>query len=200
MHPNPHQIPLWAREINVFTRYLFPDEFAYVCQIWSRSVQWFGSVLISMNWWPPNPHARRVSMGYFCLPHLHFQMNMHRPVYVCKSWSRSVQLFGIFPTFLNLWPPWPPPNASWGSRGKFCLAIVHSRMHMHTCVKFGPDRSSGLQQDSQWLLMLVRFLAAIGADSRAQKHAKNNIYTSKIIIPARTCWPQRHYLSSQHFS
>ena len=31
----------------------------------ARSVQWFWSFPRFMNWWPPNPHATRVSKGYF---------------------------------------------------------------------------------------------------------------------------------------
>ena len=39
----------------IFSSCPFPDESVYVCQIWSRSVQWFGSFLRFMNLWPPNP-------------------------------------------------------------------------------------------------------------------------------------------------
>ena len=46
---------------------------------------------------------------------------------------------------------------------------------------------------------LVRLLATGRAVSR-KNTPKNNIYTSKIIIPARTCRHQHHYLSSQQFS
>ena len=69
-------------------------------------------------------------------------MNMH--VYVFQICSRSVQLFGIFPVFLNAWPL-TPPTAPWGSMGKFVLAYVHSLMTLYTCAKFGPDLSSGLE-------------------------------------------------------
>ena len=64
--------------------------------------------------------------------------------YMCQMCFRSVQLYGFFPTFLNLWPPWPPPNAPWGSRDHL-LAYVHSLIKLYTCAKFYPDRSSGLE-------------------------------------------------------
>ena len=41
--PNPLQIPRGAREVNFFSRFPFPDQSAYVCQIWPRSVQWFAT-------------------------------------------------------------------------------------------------------------------------------------------------------------
>ena len=53
-------------------------------------------------------------------------------------WSRSVQLFGIYPTFLNLLPLTPSKCPS-GINGLFLLAHIH--MNMHTRATFGPDRS-----------------------------------------------------------
>ena len=41
-----------------------------------------------------------------------------------------------------------PINApGMGLERLICLADVHSLMNLHSCVKFGPDRSSGLRQD-----------------------------------------------------
>ena len=64
--------------------------------------------------------------------------------YVSQICSRSVQLFGFFATFWNVWPPDPlqmPLGALWVN----CLAYVHSMVNMYTCAKFlYPDRSSGL--------------------------------------------------------
>ena len=113
--------------------------------------------------------------------------------YMSQICSRSVQLFGFFPTFLNLWPYnlLQIRRAPRVSRGYFFSLNVHSEMNMHTCAKCGPDRSNGLRQDSRCLLWLVRFLDAVGADSRKDT-PKNNICTSKIIIPAWTCWHHRH--------
>ena len=39
-HPN---IPLGLDRLILFSLCPFPDESAYVCQIWSRSVQWFST-------------------------------------------------------------------------------------------------------------------------------------------------------------
>ena len=52
------------------------------------------------------------------------------------------------------------------------LPDVYSQMNLHTGVKFGSERSSCLRQDRRRLLRLVRFLAAVGAESRKtrQKH------------------------------
>ena len=63
---------------------------------------------------------------------------------MCQIWSRSVQRFGIFPTFLNLWPPNPLQMPLDVSRGYFFLTYIHSQMNLHMCAKFGPDRSSCL--------------------------------------------------------
>ena len=148
----------------------FPDESAYMCQIWSRSVQRFGIFPTFLNLWPPNPLQMPldVSRGYFFLTYIHSQMNLHMcakfgpdrssclgsilhflicdpltpsqmplgvsspliclayvhsqmnlHVDVCRIWSRSVQLLGIFPTFLNLWPPDPLQMPLDVSRGYF---------------------------------------------------------------------------------
>ena len=93
--------------------------------------------------------------------------------YVCQIWSRSVQLFGIFAILLYVWPL-TPSKYPLGIQRLILLADVHSQMNLHMCVKFGPDRSSALRQDRRWLLMLVRLLAVVGADSR-KNTPKNNI-------------------------
>ena len=48
--PDALQIPLGARGVNYFRLCHFPGESGYVCQIWSRSVQWLGSFPRFMNW------------------------------------------------------------------------------------------------------------------------------------------------------
>ena len=68
-------------------------------------------------------------------------MNLHN---VCQIWSRSVQLFGIYPTFLNVWPLTPSQMPLGVSSPLICLAYVHSQMNLHTCAEFGSDRSSCL--------------------------------------------------------
>ena len=67
-------------------------------------------------------------------------------------------------------------------------------MNLHMCAKFGANRPSRLVAFSEFVLRLVRLFAAVRADSR-KNTPKNNIYTSKIIIPARTCRHQRTKLT-----
>ena len=69
--------------------------------------------------------------------------------------------------------PLTPSKYPLGLERLIVLPDVQSHMNLHTCVKFGPDRSSGLRQDRRWP-RLVRFLAAVGADSR-KNTPKNNI-------------------------
>ena len=61
----------------------------------------------------------------------------------------------------------------------------------HMCAKFGANRPSRLVPFPEFMLRLVRLFAAVRADSR-KNTPKTNMYTSKIIIPARTCRHQRH--------
>ena len=72
------------------------------------------------------------------------------------------------------------------SRGAICLAYIHSQTNLHMCANFGANRPSRLIAFPEFVLRLVRLFAAVCADSR-KNMPKNNIYTSKIIIPARTC-------------
>ena len=67
--PKPLQIPPGARHVKRFSRCPFPDESAYVCQIWSRLVQWFAtgpsvtakvSSVFSRCWrWLAKKHAKK---------------------------------------------------------------------------------------------------------------------------------------------
>ena len=105
---------------------------------------------------------------------------------VNQSWCQS----DSFPRRLNCWPPNPPPpKCPLVSRGAICLAYIHSHMNLHMCAKFGANRPSRLVAFPEFVLRLVRLFAAVRADSRKNTQ-KNNIYTSNIIIPARTC---RHH-------
>ncbi len=113
---------------------------------------------------------------------------------VNQSWCQSVKPIDRFPRLLNVWPP-KTPNSPLVSRGAICLAYIHSQMNLHMCAKFGANRSSRLIAFPEFVLRLVRLLAAVLADSRKNTQ-KNNIYTSKIIIPARTCWHKRNYLTA----
>ncbi len=82
-----------------------------------------------------------------------------------------------------------PPKTPKGPlclEGQFVLAYIHSQMNLHMCDTFGANRVSRFVAFLEFVLRLVRLLAAVRADSR-KNTPKNNIYTSKIIIPARTC-------------
>ena len=63
---------------------------------------------------------------------------------MCQIWSRSVQLFGIFPHFL-MGDPLTPSRYPLGLERLIFVADVYSQMNLHTCTKFDPDRSSGLE-------------------------------------------------------
>ena len=97
---------------------------------------------------------------------------------VNQSWCLS----DSFPILLNCWPP-KTPQVPLVSRGAICLAYIHSHMNLHMCAKFGANRPSRLVAFPEFVLRLVRLFAAVRADSR-KNTPKNNIYTSKIIIPA----------------
>ena len=144
--PNPLPNAPWGLEpVNLFSLCPFPDESAYRCRIWSRSVQRFGiftRTFLNLRPLNPLPNApwglEPVNLFSLCpFP--------DESAYVCRIWSRSVQLFGIFPTFLNLWPPNPLQMPLDVSRGYLLLTYIHSEMNLHTYAKFGPDRSSGLE-------------------------------------------------------
>ena len=127
------------RVVTLFSLCPFPDESVYVCQMWSRSIQWFGNFHRLMNWDPLTFHAPRWSRG-----NLFSSCPFPDEYYVCQIWSRSVQVFGIFPTSLNLQPP-GPLQCPLGFDGLICLACVHSLVNLYTGAKFAPDRYSGLE-------------------------------------------------------
>ena len=64
-------------------------------------------------------------------------------------------------------------------------------MNLHMCAKFGANRPRRLVAFPEFVLKLVRLFAVVRADSR-KNTPKNNIYTSKTLILARTCRRQRH--------
>ena len=60
----PSKYPLGLDRLIVFSRCPFADESAYVCQIWSRSVQWFATVKVSSvlnrcRRWLVQKHAKK---------------------------------------------------------------------------------------------------------------------------------------------
>ena len=64
-------------------------------------------------------------------------------------------------------------------------------MNLHICAEFGANQPSRLVGFLEFVLRLVRLFAAVCADS-CKNTPKNDIYISKIIIPAQTCRHQRH--------
>ena len=91
-----------------------------------------------------------------------------------------------FPRLLNCWPPKTPHVPPLCLEGQFVWRISIP-IWICTCAKFGANRPSRLVAFSEFVLMLVRLFAAV-----RKNKPKNNIYTSKIIIPARTCRHQSH--------
>ena len=108
---------------------------------------------------------------------------------VYQIWCQSVQPFDSLPDFWICDPLNPPKYA-------LCLEV---QFVWHISI---PDESALVCQilyqsvqpfgSFSWICAtLVRLLATGRAVSR-KNTPKNNIYTSKIIIPARTCGHQRH--------
>ena len=111
---------------------------------------------------------------------------------VNQSWGQS----NSFPILLNCWPPKPrapppppkcPPCVSKGNLfgvypfpyefAHMCLIWCQSAQPFGSFSRIYAKVSSAFCRCTRWL---------------AQNTSKNNIYTSKIMIPARTCRHQRH--------
>ena len=136
--PDPLQMPLGARGVTFFSLCQFPDKSVYVCQFNFVPVglEAFPDLLIDDPLTPPP-----TPLGY---QGVKFEL-MSIPRFVCQIWSRSVQLFGIFPTFVLMCAPLTPSKYPLGLERLICLADVHSQNNLHEWVKVGPDRSSGLE-------------------------------------------------------
>ena len=154
-----------------------------------QSVQPFDSFPRLLNLWPPYP------------PNVPWGIEGRLVFSLCPFPDESADVnqgwcqLDWFPRLLNCRRPKSPLVYL----GAICLVYIHSHMNLHLCAKFGANRPSHLVAFHEFVLRLVRLFAAVRADS-CKNTPKNNIYTSKIIIPARTCRHQRHYLSSQQFS
>ena len=110
-----------------------------------------------------------------------------------QIWWQSVQPFDSFPDFW-MFDPLNPRNAPLCLEAQFVWHISIPRL-ICICV---PNLVS-IGSFSRIYAKLVWLLATGRAVSR-KNTPKNNIYTSKMVIPARTCRHQRHWLSSQQFS
>ena len=104
----------------------------------SSSLEAFPDVLIDDPLTPMTLGYQGVNFGLKSIPRLIY-------IYVCQIWSRSVQLFGIFPTLFEYVTNLTPSKYPLGLERLIFLADVHSQMNLHTCVKLGPDRSTGLE-------------------------------------------------------
>ena len=123
------------------------------------------------------------SLRAICLAYIHSLMNMH----MCTKFGAN--RFSRLTASQDFWicdplkPPEMPPCVL-----RFNWFGIHSQMNLHMCAKFGVNRFGSFS----WICVkLVRLLATGRAVSR-KNTSKNNIYTSKIIIPAQTCRKQRH--------
>ena len=77
-------------------------------------------------------------------------------------------------------------------------------MNLHMCAKFGANRPSRLVAFPEFVPRLVRLFATVRVDS-CKNTPKNNIYTSKIIIPAHaeinlTIFLHSNFLSVQWYA
>ena len=172
-------------------RISIPDGSADVCQFWGQSSS---RLTASPNFWicgtnPLPPPPRNATWGIEGRLVFSLCPFPDESADVNQSWCQS----DSSPDFWivdSLNPP--PPSAPLASPWAICLAYIDSHdMNVHMCAKFGANRPSRLVAFPEFVLRLVRLFAAVHADSR-KNTPKNNNYTSKIIIPARTCRHQRH--------
>ena len=106
---------------------------------------------------------------------------------VNQSWCQSVQPFDSFLRLLNVWllqPPSAPPPCV--SRGNLFGVYPFPDGSADVCQIWGQSFDSSPRLLNLW------HPNPPPPEWLAQKHAKNNIYTSTIIIPAWTCRHQRH--------
>ena len=172
-----------------FGVYPFPDGSADLCQIWGQSVQPFDSFPRLFNFWHPNPSPPPemppgVLRGHLYLAYVHSQMNPQTWTKVGANRTASPDFWIVDPLKTTKCPPCV-------SRGNLYGVYIHSHMNLHMCANLVPIGPAGLVAFPEFVLLLIRLFAAVCADSR-KNTPKNNIYTSKIIIPARTCRHQRH--------
>ena len=172
---------------------------------WCQSVQPFDRFPRLLNVWPLKPPPKcplclegqfvwRISIpGWICrcvsnlkgdlyLAYVHSQMNP-------QMWTKVGANRTASPAFWIV-DPLKPPKCPMCLEDQFVWRISIP-IWICTCAKFGANRPSRLVAFPEFVLRLVRLFAAVRADSR-KNMPKNNMYTSKIIIPARTCRHQLH--------
>ena len=194
--PPPRHAP-WGIEGQIV--FIFPDESTDVNQSWCQSVQPFDSFPWLLNVWPPKPpKCPLVSLGAICLAYIHSRMNLH----MCtKCGANRISRLTSSPDFWICDPLTPPPP---NVEGRIVLSLCpfpdeSADVYQMWCQSVQPFDS--LPDLDLWppktprnAPCVLRFIYPF-ATGRAVSHKntpKNNIYTSKIIIPARTCRLQRH--------
>ena len=99
------QMPLGGLEGFIFLAYVNSLVNLYTCaKLCADRSRGFGSFPRFMNWWPPNT---AMPLGYQGVIFFSSWQFPDEYAYVCQIWYQSVQMFGIFPTFLYVWPTNP---------------------------------------------------------------------------------------------
>ena len=133
---------------------------------------------------PPPSMPPGVLRGDLDLAYVHSQM-------IPQTWTKVGANRTAFPYFWNCWPPKTPQVPPCVSRGNLFGVYPFPYEFAHVCQIWC--------QSAQLFGSFSRIYAKVSSAFRrctrwlaAQKLAKNNIYASKIIIPARTCRHHRH--------
>ena len=185
--PKTPQVHPCVSQGNLFGVYPFPDESAHVYQIWCQSDQPFDMFVWLLNVWPPNPPLPPMSRGELYLAYVHSQTNPQ----TCTKFgaNRSSRLtasqdFWICDPLKPL--EMPPCVLRFNWFGIYPFPDESAHVCQIWCQSVQPFGSFS------WICAKLVRLLATGRAVSSKNMPKNNIYTSKIIIPARTCRHQRH--------
>ena len=177
----PPQVPPCVSWGNLIAVYPFPDESAHVYQIWCQSDQPFDIFPWLLNLWPPNPPPP-MSRGELYLAYAHSQTNPQTSTKCGANRSSRLtasQTFGFV-------TPKTPRNAPCVLRFIYPFPDEYA----HVCqIWYQSVQPFG---SFSWICATLVRLLATGRAVSCKNTPKNNIYTSKIIIPARTCRLQHH--------
>ena len=187
-NPPPDMSPGGIEGWLVFSICPFPDESADVNQSWYQSVQPFDSF---PDFWIGHPlkppKCPLVSLRSNCLAYIHSQMNLH----MCTKFdaNRTSRLTSS----QDFWicDPLKPPE----------MSPCFLRLNLFGIYPF-PDESAHVCQiwcqsvqpfgSFSWICTKLVLLLATGRAVSRKNMPKTIIYTSKIIILARTCRHQSH--------
>ena len=133
LNPPPPNAPWGIVGRLVFSLCPLPDESADVNHSWCQSVKPFDSFSRLLNVLPPQ--------RAICLAYIHSQMNLH----MCAKFGGNRYSRLTASTDVWICDPLKPTKMPPGILGgEFYLAYVHSQTNLHTCTKFGANRSSPL--------------------------------------------------------